>query len=152
MTHTILVSRWRFALIVGAVGLILVSVYLLWWLRADVLDATAAVWTLWAGAGVAAMIVLLWQAIHDVWEYRRNGAADKAVVNIGYANIRRESLRLVKVIALFIIGVTVLTETSNAFVSRLLLILVAAGIVANALLDLLEREQTAELLRSARRE
>jgi hypothetical protein len=50
------------------------------------------------------------------------------------------------VFALFLIGVMVLTETVNAFVARLLLILVAAGIVLNAFLDLLEREQTDDLL------
>jgi 4-hydroxybenzoate polyprenyltransferase len=120
--------------------------WLAWVYREDALDLTAAIWTLWAGAGVLAMAVLLVRAVQELRRHLKKTRPNKASTSIGMAVVRRDAIRLVKVFALFLIGVMVLTETVNAFVARLLLILVAAGIVLNAFLDLLEREQTDDLL------
>jgi hypothetical protein len=143
-------SAWRYGLIVGVVILFVASVFIAWFYRADALDLTAAIWTLWAGAGVLAMSVLVFSAVRDLRRYKHLPNPDMAIVNIGRGNIRRDSVRLVKVVALFLIGVMVLTDTANAFLSRLLLILVAGGIVVNAFLDLLEREQTDNLIGGSR--
>jgi len=143
-------KAWRYGLIASVVSLFLGSVFIAWYYRADALDLTAAIWTLWAGAGVIAMSVLVFSAVRDLRRYKRMPNPDMAIVSIGRGNVRRDSVRLVKVVALFLIGVMVLTDTANAFFSRLLLILVAGGIVVNALLDLLEREQTDNLIGGSR--
>ena len=145
-------GKWRAWLIVSALILFVSSIVLAYHFRSDTLDLTAAIWTLWAGTGVLAMGVLVYRAVYELRAYRRYSYPSQAIVNIGRANVRRDVIRLVKVIALFAIGVMVLTDTANAFVSRLLLILIAAGIVVNAFLDLLEREQTEDLLKTWKRE
>jgi hypothetical protein len=132
--------------IVAAIILFVASIFLAYEFRTDTLDLTAAIWTLWAGAGIIAMSVLLYRATRELRAYRRTSHPSRAIVNIGRGNVRRDAIRLIKVIALFVIGVTVLTDTANPFISRLLLILIAAGIVINAFLDLLEREETDEML------
>jgi hypothetical protein len=137
---------WRLGLASSIVILFGLSVWIAWALRTDALDLTAAIWTLWAGAGVLAMSVLVYHSIRDLKRYEKLPHPDNAIVNIGRGNVRRDCIRLVKVIALFAIGLMVLTDTANTYISRLLLILVAGGIVANAFLDLLEREHTDTLI------
>lgn len=140
-------TGWPFA--VGAVPLLVVFAWA-WTLRSDALTMTAAIWTAATAWGTVTSVWTLREAWLERVALNRALPGRNGVLRmIANANVRREVLRVVAQGALLIIGLSVLVDAMNALMSRSLLILVAATLVANSVLDRIERRVTAAVLRRA---
>jgi hypothetical protein len=123
-----------------------------WTLREQLDLLLAAIWTVVTGLG---MVITLWtwmDATRERGALKGYQRSDPVLTSIADANVRREVLRTLELLALFVIGLGVVTAMSNPLVTRTLLILVAVLLVANSALDRWERRQTARILRTALRE
>lgn len=134
-----------------AISLLLIAAAVSFWLvfDPDALDVLA-----WLMCGTTLMgIVLTGMTTYD--SYREFQAiatvakGDAILSAIAFANTRRDVLRIVKLFALFLISASVVTHWSNPYASRSLLVLVIVLMVANSMLDRLERQQTSNALSNA---
>jgi hypothetical protein len=133
------------------ISAILIGTAVAFWLTfdPDALEALA-----WLMTGTTLMgIVLTSMTTFDMWrEYQaiqQIAGGDRILSAIASANIRRDTIRTIKLLALFLISASVVVHWSNPYANRSLLVLVIVLMVANSMLDRLERQQTADALTKA---
>lgn len=127
---------------IGAFGLIVTA----YWAIQNINDPLRLAAILLLAAIVWGLFSTGW-TIYETWSElrasRRRQPADKILARIAAANVRREVVRVVELLAFLWIAVSILLNLTNALVNRLLLTLIAMLIVANGVLDRIERDQTA---------
>jgi len=145
-------NKAKLALLPYLVGAaIVIGLLVTLWLAFDPTTLEALAWAL-VGTTMIGIVITSWTTF-DSWRelvaIHSIAKGDRVLSAIAFANTRRDVIRVVKLIALFIIAGTVVLGVSSPLLSRSLLVLVIVLMVSNSLLDRLEREQTAEILRQA---
>lgn len=142
-------ARREWQLVLGAVTTLATIIGLgcwLWLLRNQTDAQLVAVWSVGSSWG---LVTTLW-TVGDTWRERRGlrqqHIPDPAMWLIADANMRREVLRAMGFAALLVIGLSVLLGFSSALLGRGLLIVTVALLIANSVLDRIERRQTSSVL------
>jgi hypothetical protein len=113
-------------------------------------DQLAVAWVVASFVGFYLTFWTLCDSLNERGALRRyNATPDPATVTIANGNVRREAFRTSVFVALFLLGVTALTNTSNPTTGRLMLILVNAFLITNSALDRIERHETEGQIRKA---
>lgn len=147
------ISSWmrRGALVIAVISIAVLALELINLTSDTLIDPIlAAVWTavtLWG------IITTAWTA-RDCWLERvamlEANRRDRVLRLIADANVRRELIRVCKLVALLIVGASVLTGHSDPTINRTLIISVVVAMVLNSILDRVERRETARILHAER--